>query len=148
MLDRSRRTRRELERKLIASDHSHEAVAAALDRLEHVGLIDDVEYVRAFVRSRLARRPLSMRVLTGQLRARGVGAEAIERALSGPDAPAAADAAGERVRAERALAPLLRRYRNLDPREARAKMAAALARRGFDYDTVSEILDATGSRDR
>ncbi len=142
LLDRSRKTRRELERRLRERGYEAPAIAEALDRLARVGVVDDVEYARAFVRSRLARRPVALGVVIGQLRARGVSAEDIERALAGAGAggPDGLDRAGERNRAERALAPLVRRYRNLDPREARAKIAAALARRGFDYDTVSEVL--------
>jgi len=50
--------------------------------------------------------------------------------------------AGEQVRATRALAPLLRRYSALEPRDARNRCAAALARRGFDYETISCVVAA------
>jgi hypothetical protein len=95
-------------------------------------------------------------VIEGQLRARGVSDADRARALLELDAEASREGddggdasavrrgggVGERARAERALAPLLRRWRGLDPREARARATAALLRRGFDYATARDVLDA------
>jgi regulatory protein len=157
LLDRSRKTRRELEKKLTEREHGMGAITAALDRLARVGLVDDVEYAKAFVRSKLARRAVAMRVVCQELRRRGVADADAERALAELDAESGVDErergdpnaalrrlgkAGERARAVRALAPLWRRYRALDPPARRSRCAAALARRGFDYDSVREALDA------
>jgi hypothetical protein len=57
-------------------------------------------------------------------------------------------AVGERARAEKALVPLLRRYRGLDPRLARERMTAGMLRRGFDYATTREAIEAAGREDR
>jgi SOS response regulatory protein OraA/RecX len=168
LLDRARKTRRELERRLADKGFPARVVQDALDRLARVGLVDDVEFARAFVRAKLARQAVSLRVIEGRLRERGVGADDCARALAELDAEAARDEAaaaaaarsgagggadpgatarraggvGERARAERALAPLLRRWRGLDPREARARATAALLRRGFDYATARDVLAA------
>jgi regulatory protein len=139
LLDRSRRTRRELERKLAEKGHAPEAVGEALDRLARVGVVDDLEYARAFARSKLARRGVALRVVRQELRRRGVSDTDAEQAL-GPLA------GGDRDRAEQALAPLWRRHRGLDPPERRARCAQALARRGFEYDTVREVLAEAESR--
>jgi len=73
----------------------------------------------------------------------------LEQALTGAGLGPAEDpegealgSAGEQVRATRALAPLLRRYSALEPRDARNRCAAALARRGFDYETISRVVAA------
>jgi len=157
LLDRSRKTRRELENKLVEREHAMAAITAALDRLARVGLVDDVEYAKAFVRSKLARRAVALRVVRQELRRRGVADADAERALEQLDAESVVDAvqrgdanaglrrlgpAGERARAERALAPLWRRHRALEPRERRARCAAGLARRGFDYEAVHDALAA------
>ncbi len=153
-LDRSRKTRRELERRLATKGFDAPTVAAALDRLQRVGLVDDVDYARAFVRSNLARRAEELRVVEGQLAARGISPVDRATALASLDAEAAREpgdaeaarrrtgGAGERARADQALGPILRRYRGLDPREARGKAQAALLRRGFDYATVREAVTA------
>jgi regulatory protein len=150
LLDRSRKTRRELERRLRDKEHAPEAIAQALDRLAAVGLVDDAEYAHAYARAKLARRPVALRVVRQELARRGVAASDLEAGLArlaeggagGSDVGAvgAVGAEGERARAERALAPLLRRYRGLEPRDRRARLAAALARRGFAYALVEDLL--------
>ena len=156
LLDRSRKTRHELEKKLIEREHGPEAVAQALDRLARVGVVDDVEYAKAFVRSKLARRAVALRVVRQELRRRGVSEPDLDQALAQLDAESPIDEAqrgdpnaslrrlgeaGERARAERALAPIWRRHRMLDPHERRTRCVQALARRGFDYGTISDVLD-------
>jgi regulatory protein len=141
LLDRARRTRRELERKLAEKGHSPEAAGEALDRLVRVGVVDDLEYARAFARSKLARRGVALRVVRQELRRRGVSDADVALALGPLEGPA-----GERDRAEQALQPLWRRHRGLDPPERRARCAQALARRGFEYDTVREVLEEAESR--
>jgi regulatory protein len=146
LLDRSRKTRRDLERRLGEKAFAPEAIAAALDRLAAVGLVDDVEYARAYARSKLARRPVALRVVRQELLRRGVAEADVEAglarlehdSLAGPELAPGGE--GERARARRALAPLLRRYGALDPRERRSRCAAALARRGFSYSVIDEVL--------
>jgi len=140
-LERRRRTRRELERRLADRGFEPPAVRAALDRLERVGLVDDLEYARAFLRERLGRRAVGARVVRNQLLTRGVPAALVDQALA-ETATAAADGLprSEAERARRALAQIARRYAGLEPRLRRQRLAAALARRGFDYDTVAEVL--------
>jgi|SRR6185369_9483382 len=146
-LERTRRTRRELERRL--KERGIDAVAAreALNRLERVGLIDDLEYARAFLREKLGRRAVGARLLRGQLVARGVSGAMADQVMA---ELASAEDAGvsnrtELERAQRAAAQFVRRYARLDPRTRRQRLSAALVRRGFDYDTVSEALRAMES---
>ena len=140
-LERTRRTRRELERRLADRDVDPDAAREALARLERVGLIDDLEYARAFLREKLGRRAVGARLLRGQLVARGVAGAMADQAME----ELAADDGGasgrtEFDRARRAALQFVRRYARLDPRTRRQRLSAALVRRGFDYDTVSEAL--------
>lgn len=147
-LDRRRRTRRELERRLAEKGLGADIVREALDRLERVGLVDDLEYARAFLRERLSRRAVGERALKSQLFGRGVPAAVVDQALeelrTGGGEAAGAESSGlprsETERALRALRQVERRYRNLEPRARRQRLAAALARRGFDYEAVGEAL--------
>jgi regulatory protein len=59
-----------------------EAANAVLDRFAEVGLIDDAAFATAWVRSRQAGRGLAPRVLTNELRQRGVAEELIADAIS------------------------------------------------------------------
>lgn len=138
-LERTRRTRRELERRLAERGFEPEVVALALDRLEQVGLVDDLEYARAFLSQKLARRAVGQRLIRGQLLARGVSGAVADQALGelavGEESPRT-----EVDRARRALAQFARRYARLDARTRHRRLSAALVRRGFDYETVAEAL--------
>ena len=155
LLERVRRTRRELERKLGDSGHDRAAIARALDRLTEVRLIDDLETAKAFARSQWARRPTSTALVRRRLVARGVAPAIVGEALAalaeeqgpivaasdeGDDALRRPDAEGERARARRTAESLSRRYVKLEPRIARTRLAAALSRRGFARDAISEAL--------
>lgn len=137
LLDRSRRTRAELERKLREKGFSAPALAGVLDRLAGVGLIDDVDYARAFLSGRLGRRAAGWRRLEMELRRRGVSATdaAAARAALGEEG-----GADETALASRVLRQVEARYAKLDPRVRRQRLYALLARRGFDGDVIERAL--------
>ena len=138
LLDRARRTRAELARKLAEKGFAPGTIAEVLDRLSSVGLVDDVEYARAFLAGRWGRRAAGWRRLEQDLRGRGI-------------APADIAAARERLiedvgevdelsSARRVIAQSARRYAALDPRTRRQRLWALLMRRGFDSDTIERAL--------
>jgi len=138
LLERTRRTRADLARRLRDRGVAAPVVDEVLDRLAGVGLVDDVEYACAFLSGRASRRPAGRRRLELELRARGVGSEDVARAFErlgeesrGPD---------EVEGARRVVAQAARRYRALDPRTARQRLYALLLRRGFDRGTIEAAL--------
>jgi regulatory protein len=139
LLERQRRTRSDLERRLSDKGYAREAVGQVLDRLAGVGLVDDVEYARAFMAGRRARRSAGARRIEQELRARGVGADDIETARLRLDA----DQGGmdEVAAARKVLSQAERRMRDLEPRVRRQRLYALLARRGFDGDVIRRALD-------
>lgn len=129
------RSRWELRTRLAGRRFSREAVDKALDDLERVGLVDDDEFARLFVESRLRRRPRSYRLLRRELGARGIPAEVIEEVIE------------ERRRevpevevARRALEPRLKRLRGMPTEEARSRAARFLSGKGFSQSTIEELL--------
>ncbi len=138
LLERTRRTRADLARRLREKGYAAVVVDQVLGRLAAVGLVDDVEYAHAFLAGRWGRRAAGWRRLEQELRKRGVLPDAIaaararlEEEQGGPDEAAAA---------RRVLAQVARRYDRLDPRVRRQRLYALLARRGFDGDTIQEVL--------
>jgi regulatory protein len=142
LLDRARRTRSDLARRLDERGFAAATIAEALDRLAGVGLVDDAEYARAFLRSRGARRPAGRRRLEQELRARGVAAADVTAAFEREGG--AADQAGG---AARVVALAARRYRGLEPRLRRQRLYALLVRRGFDRDAIEAALAAVRGPD-
>jgi regulatory protein len=138
LLERTRRTRSDLARRLRDKGYVAATVEQVIERLAAVGLVDDVEYARAFLESRLRRRTAGWRRLEQELRVRGVSAE---------DAAAARAQVEEReghedevTGAARVIAQAAKRYAGLDPRVRRQRLYALLARRGFDGDAIEAAL--------
>jgi len=138
LLERTRRTRSDLTRRLRDKGYVAATVEQVIERLAAVGLVDDVEYARAYLETRLRRRSAGWRRLEQDLRARGVSADDVAAARArleereGPEDEAAG--------ARRVIAQAARRYAGLDPRTRRQRLYALLARRGFDGDVIEAAL--------
>lgn len=138
LLERQRRTRSDLEKRLRDKGHAPALIADVLARLGAVGLVDDVEYARAFLNERWGRRSAGFRRLQAELRKRGISPEDIETArLRFQEERGAAD---EVTAARRAVAQAARRYASLDPRVRQQRLYAMLIRRGFDGDVIQQAL--------
>lgn len=138
LIERTRRTRSDLTRRLRDKGHAPAVIIETLDRLAGVGLVDDVEYARAFLAGRWGRRPAGLRRLEQQLRAKGVGADDIAAARAGIEQREGR--ADEVELARKVIATAERRYAALDPRARRQRLWALLMRRGFGGDTIEQAL--------
>jgi regulatory protein len=139
MLERVRRTRSELVDRLSERGYASEAVAEALDRLAAVGLVDDVEYARAFLESRVSRRTAGWRRLEAELRRRGVAADDITEARARLERTRGS--LDDTEAARRVLGQVARRYERLDPYQRRQRLYALLARRGFGREVIARALE-------
>lgn len=138
LLENRRRTRSDLAKRLRDKGHAAADVEAALDRLAGVGLVDDVEYARAFLAERWGRRASGWRRLEMELRRRGVAPDDIEKARAGFEEERGA--ADEVAMARRVIAQSERRYAALEPRVRSQRLYALLVRRGFDSEVIAEAL--------
>ena len=139
LLERTLRTRHDLERRLKEKGFAAGEIAATLDRLAEVGLVDDVEYARAWLAGRWGRRPSGWRRLQQELRAKGVSQEDAERAR---ELLSERGGAPDEVQSAAKLAAQARkRYARLDPQVQRQRLYALLARRGYDSDVIRRALE-------
>jgi len=145
LLDRQRRTRSDLARRLREKGHDVAEIVATLDRLVEVGLLDDVEFARAFIAGRWGRRAAGWRRIEQDLRGRGVSGEDVAAGRARFEAEqggAGEPAVDETAAALRVVRQSARRYAALDPRVRRQRLTALLLRRGFSYDTIGQVLRA------
>jgi len=141
------RTRREVQRKLAQRGYDEETVEGALRRLSAVGLIDDEAFVGAYVRDRVAHRPMGVRRMVRELWVKGVPREVslpvIEAVLREEDT-------GERSLARRMAERKARALTRYNPELARRRLRHAMLRRGFDTgivrDVVDEVFPSAGGR--
>jgi regulatory protein len=125
------RSVREVERRLRKAGVDGDTIAGVVERLRAVGLLDDQAFSQAWVESRLRASPRSKRMIAWELRQRGV---------SRTDIGAALEAADDIDAAHRAAMKRLPRLRSLAPRERQRKLVAYLARNGFDYETIQDVI--------
>jgi regulatory protein len=139
LLEGTRRTRSDLARRLRDKGYASPTVEAVLARLEAVGLVDDVEFARAFLAARWGRRAAGIRRIELELRAKGVSPEALAAARARFESEHGA--ADEVTAARRVLAQMSNRYAKLDPRVRRQRQWALLSRRGFGGDVIAQALN-------
>ncbi len=133
-LDYCARTAKELSDALRRKGYVPPVVQATVERLRSAGLIDDARCAQRMAETQAA-KPVGVYRLRRRLMARGISEEDAEAALSCFDDEQQRDACRA---AARRLWP---RYEALPPREARAKLSQALARRGFGWDVIETAVD-------
>jgi len=130
LLAARQRSRRELERRLVAAGFAADEVAAELQRLEQVGLIDDRAFARAVVEHAVQRRGEGRRVVARRLAVAGVDPGISREILEGLT---------EHDEGERALAlaeSRVARLAGLSPATALSRLSGFLARRGYPPDVA------------
>ncbi|MGY4709861.1 recombination regulator RecX [Mycolicibacterium sp. CBM1] len=130
------RTRSELAGQLDKRGYPESVIAAVLDRLATVGLIDDADFAEQWVRSRRARAGKGKRALAAELRNKGVDDDVIAEALDG------IDAAAERERAEQLVEQKLRReaLADADDTKVMRRLVGMLARRGYHQSMAAAVV--------
>lgn len=124
------RSAQEVQRNLADKGYSTTVVDDTLERLERVGLVDDLTFARYWLEQRATFRPRGPAMLQYELAQKGIDREIIASALTEIDEGALAYQA--------ALQWVQRPQRQ--SLESLPKLSAFLARRGFAYATVRETV--------
>lgn len=138
------RTRAELEAQLTKRGYPDDVGAKVLDRLAHVGLVDDVDFAEQWVRSRRINAGKGKRALAAELRNKGVDNEVITAALADIDATA------ERQRAEQLVRDKLRREKldDADDTKVARRLVGMLARRGYHQTMAFDVVSVELASER
>lgn len=130
----SYRARSEAEMRKYLSDKgfSENVSQTVIDRLKDERLINDPRFAQDWIDNRVSFRPRSQTQLRFELRNKGLSEDLIEDALQEADLDdiELACVAGKK---------LVGRYARLGWLDFRQKLGAALARRGFSYETVRSV---------
>jgi regulatory protein len=133
------RAEREITDRLRRKGYEETVITETVESLRASGFLDDETFAAGWVEAR--GRTRGSRALAHELRLKGVDAETASRAL--------AEARDGETEREAALAAAVKKVgqRPVDQsREARAKLAAFLLRRGFGWDTIRPTLNALYGR--
>lgn len=133
-LDMTAKTESELRRKLSQRGFVPKAIGDAIERLKRARLIDD-KAIAARITESASGKQMGLYALKRKLKSRGIADADAEDALGAVDD-------NQQITACRAAAAKLgKRYAELPPRERNAKLAQALARRGYAWDVINAVMD-------
>lgn len=110
------------------------SVAETIENLEQLGKIRDEKYAKNWVKNRRRARPTSRTVMRRELTGHGVDKSTADRVL------AEIDDADETALALKLAAKQASRYRVLSPHVAKRRLHAFLSRRGFDHETIGQVM--------
>lgn len=127
------RSAEEVRRNLSGHEIPVEIIAQVMARLEENGLVNDMEFARLWIENRSEFRPRSKRALHYEMRQHGLSDAIITQVLN-------ESTHDDNVLAYHAGQKYIRKLKNLDWPEFRAKLSAYLGRRGFDYETSVSIV--------
>lgn len=124
------RSRWEIETYLSRKKAEPELVASIIEKLENQRLIDDEAFARAWIENRKLLNPRSHRKLVAELRAKRVPDETIAKVLE------------KNTEEEREILKMLvEKKRQQTKYKDDQKLAQYLARQGFNYDDIKQILE-------
>jgi len=111
-------------------------IESVVEGLRRAGEIDDARFAKLWVDERMRLNPAGDVVLRHELKAKGVPAQVIERALDEKgrnydEYEIALSMAGDRFE----------RLKKLDRKKALKRLYDFLLRRGFKYDTVQKVVE-------
>jgi regulatory protein len=134
-LTRRGQSRRELERTLRSRDISDDVISHEVERLERVGLIDDVALAQNLVGVLQERKGLGRTGIASELTRRLLSPAAIEYALE------LVDTGDELARAREIAVKRAGQLTSYDRTTAERRLSAFLARRGYSGSTVRAAVD-------
>lgn len=118
-------------------------ISKILARLKQLNFINDEEFTKWWVEQRTRFRPRGIRVIKMELRQKGVNPELIEKIISSdPASPAGRQfLISNKEAAKKLIKKRMTRLARLPKEQIYKKLTEFLLRRGFDWETVKNIVD-------
>lgn len=130
------RSKKEVRDYLVRKKVDGEEITDIVKDLSERKYLDDEEFARWWIEQRMTFRPAGRRLLKMELQQKGVEEEVVEKILGDKEIKISGEGLTRTV-AEKKWKVLGR----LPSQEAREKLVAALARRGFDWETIKRVVD-------
>ena len=103
------------------------------DRLNHLELIDDEKFAKWWVEQRQAFRPKPKRILSNELRVKGINSEIIKKVVGEEEID-------EEKMAKDLIEKRAYKWKNLEGFELKQKMSQYLAQKGFTWEIVEKVV--------
>lgn len=128
------RSQKEISNFLNKKDLGEETKLAIIKKLEDLGMVDDLKFSQWWLEQRQTFRPEGRRLLSIELRNKGISKEVIEQVLGDQKEE------NEPETAKKLLEKKVGRWQNLSPLEFKKKASEFLLRRGFSWEVVKEAV--------
>lgn len=127
------RSEKELKNRLFEKKFDPDTIKSIIEELKNRNLIDDLKFARLWIQSRMDSNPKGNMLLKKELCGKGISSTIIEKALS------------EREETEIGVANTiaekkLKSLKGLPEEKVRKRLFDYLARRGFSFSVIGEIL--------
>ncbi len=142
ILARRMYTNKEIRDKLVERGYVDKIIEDVIATLERYGYLNDRTYAQEWIESRMRSKPKGKIALRQELERKGIDRSIIEDALS--------QAFDQSKESEMALDLARRKARSFDaddPVAAKRKLQAFLLRRGFDFETVKDVIEQVIDRE-
>lgn len=126
------RSERELKERLFQKRYKKDITNKVIESLKEKEVVNDLKFAKSWIDSRTRRNPKGKALLKLELRAKGVKASVIEEVLKEKK---------DDISTVRELANKKMNTLKKEPKEkAKRKLFSYLARRGFDFDIINDVL--------
>lgn len=111
-------------------------IDATIEALKKKGLLNDLEFAKAWVEARRKSKQKGMRAIKAELFQKGIDKEIIEEVIRVESLESS-----EEELAKLALEKKMKVWKNLDPKKLYQKSIEFLLRKGFEYEVVKGIIE-------
>ena len=129
------RTISEIKKRLKKAKLQEETIEKVITHLKELKLVDDEAFARQLVAEKIKNKPSGKRMIEKKLYEMGIPKQVGESVLD-----ELMDEETEKSLAVKVYDKLLPKLQGLDRQEARKKIFAKLASRGFNFDIINEII--------
>lgn len=129
------RSIREIEKKLRTKEISPGTIQKTIVHLQELKLLNDEEFAKQLISDKIRRSPVGKKILFQKLYRKGIKRNISEQAIE-----KVYTAETEKQFAVENFKKLFPKIRNEDKNTQRRKTFELLARRGFDFDTINDVI--------
>jgi len=130
------RSEHEMRSRLLDAGYEEKIVELVMSDLQRLGLIDDKKFARLFARTKMMTKPMGSFLLKRELKQKGIAEEIIENTIY-----EIYQKKDEYKVAQQIANKKKRQLTKIDEAKAKKKVSDLLARRGFSWDIVSQVLE-------
>ncbi len=136
------RSEKEVRDNLLSKKASPEIIERIINSLKEHKFLNDEDFARQFIESRLRFKPKGIRIIKMELKQKGIDQAIIDEAINRLSTDDENNPVNNDLESAKKLVDKkMPRYKGLEKQEIYNKLGAFLARRGFDWDTIKKSID-------